>query len=606
MNAGHDNPELHLRSINHRLADLLNTEPFELAQGGARAIADSLWVWGVIGGKDVGKTTLINALAGSEVIPRGVEVGEGTYRPAAYLAPDDADAARVRFSESGSLTIDYRPEASDGLRGVVLVDLPDVDSLFETHVEQVRRIATVLDGIIWVSTPKKLGDLRAMKEVQRVLKASSNFVHVVNKIDWLLAQADGPPLAELDRLRAALLRQVLELDETAEQPEAYLISARYLDTSAVLQAVLVERGQVASDAPGGVEGELTQAADRVAKNFQALKQALTTAPTAQARQANKRANLAYQVRRQAQDLVQHYDPLPVVERLREVADPDTIRGCLAQGLHAQYWASVFRRINAAKPLASEWAVELFKVRVARWPLLGLIAWPIALLGAALGGLRSLLPGAGSTSAGDPFRVDGLPLEDRAGAVLDRLQATLAPVTRRVTIELPTAAVLAAQLRAEAAILAHELCSAVIGPLLRRHAGFAGRVLRWLVPLAVLLWFPFVQPVLSVVLDLLPGGPPRGVGLARVLTEALSAHNVLLGLAVSLIILALMVAAVYSRAAAHARAAVARVENAGAADATTVLTDSLVDALRRPIDRVCARLAEATSSLQKLAQPIGPS
>ena len=54
-----------------------------------------------------------------------------------------------------------------------------------------------LDGIIWVTTPKKVGDLRGVREIRRVLKARTNFAYVVNKMDWLLAQSNTPPMAEL-------------------------------------------------------------------------------------------------------------------------------------------------------------------------------------------------------------------------------------------------------------------------------------------------------------------------------------------------------------------------------------------------------------------------
>ena len=77
-----------------------------------------------------------------------------------------------------SVSIGYNEDAPASMRGLALVDLPDFDSLFSNHVDTVRDIASRLDGIIWVTTPKKVGDLRAINEVHRVLKARTNFTYV--------------------------------------------------------------------------------------------------------------------------------------------------------------------------------------------------------------------------------------------------------------------------------------------------------------------------------------------------------------------------------------------------------------------------------------------
>ena len=596
-----DNPELILRSVNRRLAELLNAEPLQLAEGGARSIEDPLWVWGIVGGKEVGKTTLINALAGAEMVPPGVETGEGTYQPAALLAPDDASALRTRFAGLGSMAVSYHADASPAMRGVVLVDLPDFDSLFASHVEQVRRIATVLDGIIWVTTPKKIGDLRAITEIRRVLKARCNFVYAVNKIDWLLGQSDGPPQGALDRLADALGEQIAQCEPTGEQARTFLVSAKYRDTRAVLEAVARLRNLPDSRSLSGDNGALADAADRVVQQFEALKLALTTAPTAEATLANKRANLAYQVRRQADQLLEHYQPARLLERLEQAADPRAIQEHVARAFHPGYCAQVFERLNAGRALSADWSAALFKARLAHWPLLGIIAWPVTLIGTVLGGLRSLLPDPSGRSGADPFRAEGLTLEDRVDAVLARMRAELASVSQRVTIDLPGVAALAQQFRGEAATLAGEHRSAVIEPLLGRRPTLLGRMVRWVVPLAVLLWFPLVQPVLEALLSGLDGGVFLNRALAAALVEAWSAHNVLAGLVTSLIILAVLVAAVYSRAVRDTSAAVQGLPAHGADMLGESLIESLANTLRRPVEQVRAPLADATRSLVRLAK-----
>ena len=207
-----DNLELGLSRGNQRLAELLDTGPLKLDTGGQSAARDTLWIWGIVGGKDVGKTTLINALAGGDVVSPGQDVGQGTFQPAAYLAADDVAATQARLGDSSTNRIQYHAQAPARMAGLVLVDLPDFDSLFTEHADQVHRMVTLLDGIIWVTTPQKVGDLRAIREIAGILKSRSNFIYVVNKMDWLIAQADpaaGPLQTDLDRLRSALHNSAL-------------------------------------------------------------------------------------------------------------------------------------------------------------------------------------------------------------------------------------------------------------------------------------------------------------------------------------------------------------------------------------------------------------
>ena len=595
-----NNPELVLRSVNRRLSEVLNQEPMPLAEGGARSIEDRLWVWGIVGGKDVGKTTLINALAGAEVVDRGCEVGEGTFRPSAYLSAVDEAALEARFAGLGSMSVVYHAAAPQAMRGLVLVDLPDFDSLYEQHIDQVRRVATVLDGIIWVTTPKKIGDLRAIAEIGRVLKARSNFVYVVNKIDWLLAQADGPPQEELARVSTALGRQIAECDPARGEQRRFLVTAKYRDTAGLFQALAHQRDVPDAETLSGQNGALAKAVAQVLDDFDALAKTLTTAPTSGASLANKRANLTYQVRRQADQLREYYQPGPVLTRLERACEPQVLQEVVVRSFHPGYCGRVFERLSCGRSLFAEWSTLLFKARITHWALLGIIAWPLALVGAVLGGLRTLLPDPAGGGLGDPFRGEGLSLPERVDAVVSRLEAELAAVSRRVSIELPASSLLVQQFQTEATTLATEHRSAVIEPLLGTRPTFPGRLLRRVIPLAVLLWFPLVQPILAVGLDGLDG--PIGFDVvAAMLVRALSAETVLSGLGASLIILAVLAAAVYSRAVRDTLAAVERLQAAGPEAATGCLTESLVETIRRPIERLRAQLAEATETLDRLTQ-----
>ena len=598
-----EQPEQLLASVNRRLAELLGGEPPDLATGGADSLADTLWVWGVLGGKEVGKSTLINALAGSDVVDCGGQVGEGTFQPAAYLATDDLAPLQSRLGHLGGLPVTYHARAPQTMRGLVLVDLPDFDSLYEDHVEQVRRIATALDGIIWVTTPKKIGDLRAIREIRRVLKDRGNFVYVLNKVDWLLSQVAGPPLAELERAATALQGQIGESGAAGGAGRTFLVSARYRGSEAIIQAIARDRELPSADDAASGNGELAQAAARVSQDFDALKQALTTAPTADAAAANKQANLTYQVHTQARQLLEHYKPADVLASLERATSGGKLESVAERCLPQAYCRALFRRLDADRRLTAEWSSELFKRRIANWPLVGLVAWPIAALGSVLSGVRSALGGlpmVNPLGPDDPFRLDGLTLEERVEAFLAGVRAELAGAMRHVEITIPEATGLTRLFRSGVLSLAEQRREAAIAPLLHKTPSAFGRLFRWLVPLAVLLWFPLAQPILAGGLALWHKGFGADAGLVLLLVDALSAHNVLLGLAVSLLILAGLAAAVYSGAVRDASVAAERLRNAESDALGEPLTSVLVHEVSRPIEAIQMKLADLTDTLERLA------
>lgn len=586
------NAERELEQANHRLAQLLNQPPATLSAGGERAMRDELWIWGVLGGKNVGKTTLINALAGQDVVEYGDPIGEGTYVPWAYCSPADEAPARARLESARDVSVQYRPAAPESMSGLVLVDLPDFDSSFADHAEQVRKIATVLDGVIWVTTPKKVSDLRAIEEIQRVLKSRTNFVYVLNKMDWLLAQSDRPPREELDRAAAALRLQAAQADG-ANSARTYLISARHRTQTDIRSAIESSR----SGSPADNNGELDRVVNELVSGFTSLRGALTSPPTDDARQANKQANLSYQVRTQARQLLDHYQPQPVLAAIDRAASDETFAELLDRSLPAAYTSAIMERLNADRELFVEWSGMLFKRRVSYWPLLGLIAWPLVLLGSFLAGLRPMLPSRRLADVDDPFRIHGVSLEERLEGLVARLRSRLVQVTRRVTLDLPDASALATRFRADAVQLAGHLREQTIAPYRDRRPGWLGRVFRWTLPVAVLLWFPLVQPVLAWTLA---AARPHSAWNWSGLVTALSASNVLAGLTVSLLVLAGLVAAIYSVAVRDTNAALRRIRGSESTGHDDALRAAIEQPLRRPIETFREQLAEEVERLRSIA------
>lgn len=585
-----------LQAVNAELAELLAIEPLELERGGGRALADRLWVWGIVGGKDVGKSTLINALAGGDVVDRGVDYGEGTFAPAAYLSPRDEAALAARFAGLQDLGVRYVASAPDAMRGLVLVDLPDFDSLFTDHLAAVRRIAGVLDGIIWVTTPKKVGDVRAIDEVERILKARANFAYVVNKMDWLIAQSDQPPQVEMARAAEALRRQVTCCDTDDGRARSFLVSARYRSAGEMLAAIASSRAVDVAR----LNGAMTQAVEELLGSFAALRARLTTAPTDEVAEANKRANLAFQLQTQAERLRRHYQPEALLARLERALDEETLSELAARYFSPEYCSAVLRRLNGAELLFAEWSGQLFRRRVARWPLLGAVAWPLMAIGAGLAGVRALLPRLGSPEAPDPFRQDGVGVRERADGLLAAVRAKLAGVLPRLTDTLPDADEIARTFAADARSLAESQRESVAETRLKRGAGAFGRMARGVLTLSILLWFPLVQPVLAAWLAATGGSSlDLGEGL-RLLVHTLSGGAVLSGLCVSLLLLAALTGAVYSRAVADTYRALDRLRELADEGGATALNGGVLAATTQQPRALQSRLAELGARLADLS------
>ena len=87
-----------LESLNAALAEMFpDRGPAVLVADSTACQADSLVLCGVLGGKDVGKSTLINAIAQAPVSKDAEEVGRGTACPVAYVHEAEQEALRRRF-----------------------------------------------------------------------------------------------------------------------------------------------------------------------------------------------------------------------------------------------------------------------------------------------------------------------------------------------------------------------------------------------------------------------------------------------------------------------------------------------------------------------------
>ncbi|GAA3256266.1 GTPase family protein [Nonomuraea helvata] len=217
-------------SLDSRLAALF--EAASLAEGrlaeeavsGAREVAERAGarrnlsidhtVAALAGATGSGKSSLYNALAGEDLAAVGV------------VRPTTSTAQAALWDGEGSgplldwLDIPQRHSTAPApdLSGLILLDLPDHDSIRLSHRLEVDRLVGLVDLLVWVVDPQKYADAALHERYLRPLAAHRDVMLVV------LNQADRLPAHAVERCLADL-RRLLDEDGLAGVP-VLAVSAR--------------------------------------------------------------------------------------------------------------------------------------------------------------------------------------------------------------------------------------------------------------------------------------------------------------------------------------------------------------------------------------------
>lgn len=173
-------------------ADAADRIGLEAPAASARVVVDDarrragfpgdVYVLALAGGTGVGKSSVLNALAGRTVSAVRA-VRPTTDQPVAWVADGRREALEPLLAWLGVTHV--AAHADDRLSGVAILDLPDVDSVRTEHRAAVDALLPRIDAIAWVVDPEKYDDERLHAYLRTLSPHAVRLRFVLNKIDRL-------------------------------------------------------------------------------------------------------------------------------------------------------------------------------------------------------------------------------------------------------------------------------------------------------------------------------------------------------------------------------------------------------------------------------------
>lgn len=158
----------------------------------------------LVGGTGSGKSSLFNAISGLDFADVGVirpttaQTAACTWGSRAAELLDFLGVAANRRIQRESV-LDH--DAHTDLHGLVLLDLPDHDSVEEGHARQVDRLVPLVDLLIWVVDPQKYADNVLHEGYLRTLvQRQESMLVVVNQVDTIPEQTQDQVRQDVARL----------------------------------------------------------------------------------------------------------------------------------------------------------------------------------------------------------------------------------------------------------------------------------------------------------------------------------------------------------------------------------------------------------------------
>jgi len=165
-------------------------------------MATGITVVALAGATGSGKSSLFNQLIGADIAKIGVR-RPTTATPTAAVWGSDPATALLDWLKVGTRHVVGETPSGAGLEldGLVLLDLPDFDSLDETHRVEVDRLLDLVDVFIWVTDPQKYADARLHEEyIARLSVHDAVTIVVLNHADQLTREMVAACQKDLVRL----------------------------------------------------------------------------------------------------------------------------------------------------------------------------------------------------------------------------------------------------------------------------------------------------------------------------------------------------------------------------------------------------------------------
>ena len=157
---------------------------------------DDVLLVAIAGGTGSGKSSLVNALAGEELVETG-GIRPTTLAPLAVAASSTAGALAQSLTSSGvGIAVAERLPP-----WLVLIDLPDTDSVAVSHGKVADSVLARVDVVIWVVDPEKYGDASLHHSyLRRWSDYQSQHVYVLNQMDRLPPDSRSEVAADFVRV----------------------------------------------------------------------------------------------------------------------------------------------------------------------------------------------------------------------------------------------------------------------------------------------------------------------------------------------------------------------------------------------------------------------